>query len=123
MLAEDGSQRNVGFVRTIDKHSRMRVQRAITEQGGPRDGLMVFTDGDTRLRDLQMSVLPDAVHVLDWYLLTRRLTVLAMSSVARMRLSNCRGAIMTGSQSVSNRSSGACGMAVPLKLSPDWIAC
>jgi hypothetical protein len=28
------------------------------------------------LRDLQMSVLPDATHVLDWYHLTRRLTVL-----------------------------------------------
>ena len=28
--------------------------------------MMVFTDGDTRLRDLQMSVLPDATHVLDW---------------------------------------------------------
>jgi hypothetical protein len=27
---------------------------------------MVFTDGGTRLRDVQMSVLPDAAHVLDW---------------------------------------------------------
>jgi hypothetical protein len=65
------------FVRTIDEHSRTRVQRAIDEQGGARDGLTVFTDGDTGLRDLQMSVLPDAVHVLDWYHLTRRLTVLS----------------------------------------------
>ena len=77
VLAEDGSQRSVGFVRTIDKHSRTRVQRAVSEQGGARDGLMVFTDGDTRLRDLQMSVLPDATHVLDWYHLTRRMTVLS----------------------------------------------
>jgi hypothetical protein len=76
VLAEDGSQRSVGFVRSIDKHSRTRVQRAVAEHGGARDGLMVFTDGDTRLRDLQMSVLPDAAHVLDWYHLTRRLTVL-----------------------------------------------
>jgi hypothetical protein len=77
VLAEDGSQRSVGFVRSIDKHSRTRVQRAVAEHGGARDGLMVFTDGDTRLRDLQMSVLPDAAHVLDWYHLTRRLTVLS----------------------------------------------
>jgi len=66
VLAEDGSQRSVGFVRTIDKHSRTRVQRAVAEQGGAKAGMMVFTDGDTRLRDLQMSVLPDATHVLDW---------------------------------------------------------
>jgi hypothetical protein len=76
VLAEDGSQRSVGFVRTIDKHSRTRVQRAVAEQGGASVKMMVFTDGDTRLRDLQMSVLPDATHVLDWYHLTRRLTVL-----------------------------------------------
>lgn len=74
--AEDGSQRSTGFVRNIDKHSSTRVQRAVAEQGCARDGLMVVTDGDTRLRDLQMSVLPDAAHVLDLYDLTRRLTVL-----------------------------------------------
>ena len=55
VLAEDGSQRSVGFVRSIDKHSRTRVQRAIAELGGASDGLMVFTDGDTKLRDLQMT--------------------------------------------------------------------
>jgi hypothetical protein len=38
---------------------------------------MVFTDGDRRLRDLQLCVLPKATHVLDWYHLTRRLTVLS----------------------------------------------
>ncbi|MFM0069279.1 hypothetical protein [Paraburkholderia aspalathi] len=54
VLAEDGSQRSASFVRTIDKHSRMREKCAVAEQGG-----------DTRLRGLQMSVLPDATHVLD----------------------------------------------------------
>jgi hypothetical protein len=44
-----------------------------------------------------------------------------MSSMARMRLSNCHRASITGSQGGSNRSGGACGMAVPLKLSPGWI--
>jgi hypothetical protein len=43
----------------------------------------VLTDGDSRLRDLQLSVLPEATHVLDWYHLTRRLTVL--SNVIRSR--------------------------------------
>lgn len=77
VLAEDGSQRSVGFVRTVDEHSRTRVQRAVSEHGRAGNGLMVFTDGDIQLRDLQMSVLPEATHVLDWYHLTRRLTVLS----------------------------------------------
>src|SRR5258705_8800115 len=77
LLADDGAQSSVGFVRTVDQHSRTRVQRAVAEQGKSSDNLMVFTDGDSRLRDLQLSVLPKATHVLDWYHLTRRLTVLS----------------------------------------------
>ena len=77
VLAQDGSQRNVGFVRSIDEHSRKRVQRAVAELGGGANGLRVFTNGDGPLRDLQLAVLPEATHVLDWYHLTRRLTVLA----------------------------------------------
>ncbi len=77
LLADDGAQSSVGFVRTVDQHSRTRVQRAVAEQGKTSDNLMVFTDGDSRLRDLQLSVLPRATHVLDWYHLTRRLTVLS----------------------------------------------
>jgi hypothetical protein len=78
LLADDGAQSSVGFVRTVDQHSRTRVQRAVAEQGKTSDHhLMVFTDGDSRLRDLQLSVLPKATHVLDWYHLTRRLTVLS----------------------------------------------
>ena len=64
-------------MRTVDQHSRTRVQRAVAEQGKTSDHLMVFTDGDSRLRDLQLCVLPKATHVLDWYHLTRRLTVLS----------------------------------------------
>src|SRR6202790_108899 len=64
LLADDGAQSSVGFVRTVDQHSRTRVQRAVAEQGKSSDHLMVFTDGDSRLRDLQLSVLP-MTHVLD----------------------------------------------------------
>ena len=76
-MAKNGSQRSVGFVRSVDERPRERVHRVIAEHGGACDELKVFTDGDTQLRDLQMSVLPYATHILDWYHLTRRLTVLA----------------------------------------------
>jgi len=77
VLAEDGLQRSVGFVRSVDEHSRTRVQHAVAALGGADKDLRVFTDRDGALRDLQLSVLPEATHVLDWYHLTRRLTVLA----------------------------------------------
>ena len=77
VLTEDGAQRSVGFVRSVDKCSRTRVQHVVAALGGADDNLRVFTDGDGRLRDLQLAVLPDATHVLDWYHLTRRLTVLS----------------------------------------------
>jgi hypothetical protein len=77
VLANDDSQRSVAFVRTFDEHSRTRVQQAVAALGGADESLRVFTDGDGALRDLQLSVLPEATHVLDWYHLTRRLTVLA----------------------------------------------
>jgi hypothetical protein len=77
VLAKGGLQRSVAFVRSVDKNSRTRVQHAVTALGGADDGLRVFTDGDGTLRDLQLSVLPEATHVLDWYHLTRKLTVLA----------------------------------------------
>jgi len=77
VLAKDGTQRSVAFVRTVDEHSRTRVQQAVAALGGADKDLRVFTDGDGALRDLQLSVLPEATHVLDWYHLTRWLTVLA----------------------------------------------
>jgi hypothetical protein len=71
------ARRAAWTLRTVDRHSRTRVQRAVADQDNCSDNLMFFTDGDRRLRDLQFSVLPKATHVLDWYRLTRRPTVLS----------------------------------------------
>ena len=49
---------------------------AMSEQGQISAGVTVFTDGDPGLRCLLMSALPKATHILDWFHLTRRLTVL-----------------------------------------------
>lgn len=46
------------------------------EQGQISAAVTVFTDGDPDLRSLLMSALPKATHILGWYHLTRRLTVL-----------------------------------------------
>lgn len=49
---------------------------AVTFAGIRTNGVSVFTDGDSGLRRLILSALPKARHILDWYRLTRRLTVL-----------------------------------------------
>ncbi len=67
--------RSVAFVRTIDNHSAKRVQAAIVN-AGPGRRVEVFTDGDAQLRQWQMSAVPQATHVLDWYHLRKRVEVL-----------------------------------------------
>jgi hypothetical protein len=78
ILNENKDSRSLGFVRTIESNSAAghRLKRRMSEQGRIADGLTVFTDGDPGLRCLLMSALPKATHILDWFHLTRRLTVL-----------------------------------------------
>jgi hypothetical protein len=78
ILGRGASSRSLGFVRTMEKsvESRHRIRCRVAQEGATTDGLTVFTDGDDDLRRLQLAVLPKDVHVLDWYHLTRKLTVL-----------------------------------------------
>lgn len=78
ILNENKDSRSVGFVRTIESNSAAghRLKQRLREQGQITDNITVFTDGDPGLRCLLMSALPKATHILDWYHLTRRLTVL-----------------------------------------------
>ena len=58
--------RSVAFVRIVDAEATRRV-------GSMAAGATeVFTDGDTQLRQWQMTALPQATHILDWYHLRRR---------------------------------------------------
>ena len=78
ILNENKDSRSLGFVRKIESNraAGQRLKRRLSEQGQITDGVTVFTDGDPGLRCLLMSALPTATHILDWFHLTRRLTVL-----------------------------------------------
>jgi hypothetical protein len=78
ILNENKDSRSLGFVRTIEGNSAAghRLRQRLNELGQITDGVTVFTDGDPGLRCLLMSALPKATHILDWYHLMRRLTVL-----------------------------------------------
>lgn len=77
VLPENQPQRSVAFVRSIDVLSRARIHHVVTAGGAEGSAPVVFTDGDSQLRQVQMSLFPAATHILDWYHLTRQLTVLA----------------------------------------------
>jgi len=78
ILNENKGSRSLGFVRTIENNRAAgdRLKRRMSEQGQIPEEVTVFTDGDPGLRYLLLSALPKATHILDWYHLTRRLTVL-----------------------------------------------
>ncbi|MDM0050623.1 hypothetical protein [Variovorax sp. J22R115] len=65
-------QRSLAFVRTVDEHSHERVRGVLASFGGQDLPMEVFTDGDIQLRQWQLSTLPRARHILDWYHLRQR---------------------------------------------------
>lgn len=78
IIGANGGSRSLGFVRTIENNAqvRHRLKHRLAQQGRTTNRIAVFTDGDAGLRCLQLDVLPKAFHILDWYHLTRHLTVL-----------------------------------------------
>jgi len=78
ILNENKDSRSLEFVRTLENNSAAghRLKRRLSEQGQINDGVTVFTDGDPGLSGLLLSALPKATHILDWFHLTWRLTVL-----------------------------------------------
>ena len=61
----------------VHPEQREQIVSQLTTHGIVRNAHAKVRRRDGALRDLQLSVLPEATHVLDWYHLTRRLTVLA----------------------------------------------
>jgi hypothetical protein len=80
ILCGDFYQRSVGFVRTLETTSqaRHRVQQRVSELS-LSTAMTVFSDGDEGLRDLA----PQATHVLDWFHLTRYLTIIKQILLGR----------------------------------------
>ena len=96
LLRPDGRSRSLGFVRRIETNdeARRRLKNRVAQEWTTTDGLMVFSDGDPSLRSLQLDVLPNARHVLDWHHLTRHLTVLrnvldGQEAIDRLRHNHC----------------------------------
>jgi len=76
-MAGEQSPKRFGFVNTYDTKSKRRVYEVLKSQGLQMNQQVVFlSDGGDDVRDLQLYLNPQAEHVLDWFHVTMRLTVL-----------------------------------------------
>ena len=82
-MSEDGeSSKCFGFVNRYDTKPKRRLFEMLKSQGMQMNQAVTFlSDGGDTVRDLQMYLNPQAEHLLDWFHISMRLTV--MSQLAK----------------------------------------
>src|SRR6266446_9942492 len=71
------SSKRFGFVQTLDTKPKRRLYEVLQSQGLQMNQDMTFlSDGNDTLRELHLEMSPKATHILDWFHLTMKLTVL-----------------------------------------------
>jgi hypothetical protein len=74
---EAPSLKRFGFVQTLDTKSKRRLYEVLRSQDFQMNQDITFlSDGNDSLRQLQREMSPKAIHILDWYHLSMKLTVL-----------------------------------------------
>ena len=77
-MAADGTAKSFGFVQTYDTKPKRRLFEVLKGQGMQANQAVTFvTDGGEDIRDLPLYLNPGAEHLLDWFHVTMRLTVMA----------------------------------------------
>jgi hypothetical protein len=75
------SSKRFGFVQTLDTKPKRRLYEVLHSQGLQMNQDSTFlSDGNDTLRALQLEMSPKATHILDWFHLTMKLTVLEQHS-------------------------------------------
>ena len=76
-LPTEGPAKCFGFVQTYDTRPKRRLFEVLRAQGLQLNQQVTFlTDGGEDVRDLPLYLNPQAEHLLDWFHVTMRLTVL-----------------------------------------------
>ena len=71
------SAKRFGLVQKLDDKPRKRLMHVLDEQGMQANQQITFlSDGADNVRDLQYMMYPESEHILDWFHVTMRLTVL-----------------------------------------------
>jgi hypothetical protein len=84
------SSKRFGFVQTLDTKPKRRLYELLHAQGLQMNQEITFlADGNDTLRALQLEMSPQATHILDWFHVTMRLTVLEQFSTGHFCTSFC----------------------------------
>ena len=76
-IPEDGPARYLGFVHGFDRKPQRRLVDMLASQGMRANQDITFlTDGGEEVRSLTEGISPCSEHVLDWFHITMRITVL-----------------------------------------------
>ena len=75
------SSKCFGFVQTLDTKPKRRLFEVLQSQGHQMNQQLTFlSDGGDTVRDLQLYLNPQAEHLLDWFHLAMRLTVMQQTA-------------------------------------------
>ncbi|HEY9879475.1 MAG TPA: ISKra4 family transposase, partial [Leptolyngbyaceae cyanobacterium] len=76
-IADDGTSKCFGLVNAYDPKPRRRLFEVLKSQGMQMNQQVTFlSDGGDTVRDLQLYLNPQAEHLLDWFHITMRITVM-----------------------------------------------
>jgi hypothetical protein len=80
-ITAEGTAKCFGFVQGCDQKPKRRLFELLTSQGMQMNQQVTFlSDGGETVRELQLYLNPNAEHLLDWFHLTMRLTVLQQTA-------------------------------------------
>ncbi len=81
-IADDGTSKCFGLVNSYDKKPKRRLFEVLKSQSMQMNQQITFlSDGGDTMRDLQLYLNPQAEHLLDWFHVTMRCTV--MNQIAK----------------------------------------
>jgi len=80
-IPEEGASKCFGLVPSFDDKPKRRLFEVLKGQGMQLNQQIVFfSDGGDTVRNLQLYLNPEAEHLLDWFHVTMRLTVLKQTA-------------------------------------------
>lgn len=91
----EGQAKCFGFVQRIEEKPKRRLRNVLDAQGFQEHQPIVFlSDGADTVRNLQRDMSPNAEHILDWFHITMRITVMS-NSIAGLEKGRMRKARST----------------------------
>jgi hypothetical protein len=76
-MPSEGASKCLAFVQTYDQKPKRRLFELLKSQNMQMNQQVTFlTDGCDDIRDLPQFINPEAEHILDWFHITKRLTVM-----------------------------------------------